>query len=125
MGKPGSYYAGIDRVGNVKPMTVGARMFRVEQQLNSMEKKLDQVMHSINNLVIQQQQKPMSTYQYHHPNYHASVGPFTYSSPSFDNFQTTSHSQQVALPAGPSQTNTPMTSMNYQPPLRPPLEDDV
>ncbi|XP_025835043.1 potassium voltage-gated channel subfamily KQT member 1 [Agrilus planipennis] len=32
LGKPGSYLAGIDRVGNVKPMTVGARLYRVEQQ---------------------------------------------------------------------------------------------
>lgn len=34
LGKPGSYLAGIDRVGNVKPMTVGARLYRVEQQVN-------------------------------------------------------------------------------------------
>lgn len=33
LGKPGSYLAGIDRVGNVKPMTVGARLYRVEQQV--------------------------------------------------------------------------------------------
>lgn len=35
LGKPGSYLAGIDRVGNVKPMTVGARLYRVEQQVKS------------------------------------------------------------------------------------------
>ncbi|GJQ83137.1 hypothetical protein Trydic_g15374 [Trypoxylus dichotomus] len=34
LGKPGSYLAGIDRVGNVKPMTVGARLYRVEQQVS-------------------------------------------------------------------------------------------
>lgn len=34
LGKPGSYLAGIDRIGNVKPMTVGARLYRVEQQVN-------------------------------------------------------------------------------------------
>uniref|UniRef100_A0A182SMV6 Potassium channel voltage dependent KCNQ C-terminal domain-containing protein n=1 Tax=Anopheles maculatus TaxID=74869 RepID=A0A182SMV6_9DIPT len=34
LGKPGSYLAGIDRVGNIKPMTVGARLYRVEQQLS-------------------------------------------------------------------------------------------
>lgn len=34
LGKPGSYLAGIDRVGNVKPMTVGARLYRVEQQVD-------------------------------------------------------------------------------------------
>ncbi|XP_043268980.1 potassium voltage-gated channel subfamily KQT member 1-like isoform X4 [Venturia canescens] len=32
LGKPGSYLAGIDRSGNVKPMTIGARLYRVEQQ---------------------------------------------------------------------------------------------
>lgn len=35
LGKPGSYLAGIDRVGNVKPMTVGARLYRVEQQVKA------------------------------------------------------------------------------------------
>lgn len=33
LGKPGSYLAGIDRAGNVKPMTIGARLYRVEQQV--------------------------------------------------------------------------------------------
>lgn len=119
----------MDRVGNQKPMTVGARMFRVEQQLNSMEKKLDQVMHSINTLVIQQQ-KPMPTYQppqhylHHHPNYHATSGQYTISPPSFENFQSFQMTSS-GLPAGPSQPNTPMTSMNYQPTSKPVLEDDV
>ncbi|KAJ8984378.1 hypothetical protein NQ317_003526, partial [Molorchus minor] len=48
LGKPGSYLAGIDRVGNVKPMTVGARLYRVEQQLGSMDKKLETVLHVLN-----------------------------------------------------------------------------
>lgn len=48
LGKPGSYLAGIDRVGNVKPMTVGARLYRVEQQLSHMDKKLDQLIHTLN-----------------------------------------------------------------------------
>lgn len=34
LGKPGSYLAGIDRAGNVKPMTIGARLYRVEQQVH-------------------------------------------------------------------------------------------
>jgi hypothetical protein len=34
LGKPGSYLAGIDRAGNVKPMTIGARLYRVEQQVS-------------------------------------------------------------------------------------------
>jgi len=33
LGKPGSYLAGIDRSGNVKPMTIGARLYRLEQQV--------------------------------------------------------------------------------------------
>ncbi|XP_063862280.1 potassium voltage-gated channel subfamily KQT member 1-like isoform X5 [Scylla paramamosain] len=32
LGKPGSYLSGIDKAGNVKPMTIGARLYRVEQQ---------------------------------------------------------------------------------------------
>jgi len=41
LGKPGSYLAGIDRSGNVKPMTIGARLYRLEQQvkLNSLNNK--------------------------------------------------------------------------------------
>lgn len=35
LGKPGSYLAGIDRAGNVKPMTIGARLYRLEQQVNA------------------------------------------------------------------------------------------
>uniref|UniRef100_A0A182U1E5 Potassium channel voltage dependent KCNQ C-terminal domain-containing protein n=1 Tax=Anopheles melas TaxID=34690 RepID=A0A182U1E5_9DIPT len=42
LGKPGSYLAGIDRVGNVKPMTVGARLYRVEQQLSGEEEQQQQ-----------------------------------------------------------------------------------
>lgn len=35
LGKPGSYLGGIDRAGNVKPMTIGARLCRVEQQVTN------------------------------------------------------------------------------------------
>ncbi|XP_074039471.1 potassium voltage-gated channel subfamily KQT member 1 isoform X2 [Leptinotarsa decemlineata] len=55
LGKPGSYLAGIDRVGNVKPMTVGARLYRVEQQLGTMDKKLDAIANVINILAQTQQ----------------------------------------------------------------------
>lgn len=41
LGKPGSYLAGIDRVGNLKPMTVGARLYRVEQQVSDIFLALD------------------------------------------------------------------------------------
>lgn len=56
LGKPGSYLAGIDRVGNVKPMTVGARLYRVEQQLSGMDKKMDQLMYTLNAISHQKQQ---------------------------------------------------------------------
>ncbi|KAK7078501.1 Potassium voltage-gated channel subfamily KQT member 1 [Halocaridina rubra] len=50
LGKPGSYLAGIDKSGNVKPMTIGARLYRVEQQLVLLDKKLDQMLFICNGL---------------------------------------------------------------------------
>ncbi|XP_057339884.1 potassium voltage-gated channel subfamily KQT member 1-like isoform X3 [Microplitis mediator] len=58
LGKPGSYLAGIDRAGNVKPMTIGARLYRVEQQLSVMDKKLDQLVYVLNAMA-QKQQIPL------------------------------------------------------------------
>ncbi|CRL03997.1 CLUMA_CG017115, isoform A [Clunio marinus] len=126
LGKPGSYYAGMDRVGNVKPMTVGARMYRVEQQLNSMDRKLEQLVHAINNLTIQQQ-RMMPQQQPHY--YSHTSGPLALP-PVFDNFNhqyqatatgmTAQQLQDLQLPAGPSMINTPVSSMQH-----PPLEDDV
>ncbi|KZC09333.1 Potassium voltage-gated channel subfamily KQT member 1 [Dufourea novaeangliae] len=58
LGKPGSYLAGIDRAGNVKPMTIGARLYRLEQQLSVMDKKLDQLGYVLN-AVAQKQQIPL------------------------------------------------------------------
>ncbi|XP_050576333.1 potassium voltage-gated channel subfamily KQT member 1 isoform X2 [Bombus affinis] len=58
LGKPGSYLAGIDRAGNVKPMTIGARLYRVEQQLSVIDKKLDQLVYVLN-AVAQKQQIPL------------------------------------------------------------------
>ncbi|XP_026479169.1 potassium voltage-gated channel subfamily KQT member 1-like [Ctenocephalides felis] len=49
LGKPGSYLAGIDRVGNVRPMTMGARLYRVEQQLSEMDRKLDRLLQVLEN----------------------------------------------------------------------------
>ncbi|XP_073998080.1 KCNQ potassium channel isoform X2 [Rhodnius prolixus] len=48
LGKPGSYLGGIDRAGNIKPMTIGARLCRVEQQLSNMDRKLDQLTYILN-----------------------------------------------------------------------------
>ena len=36
LGKPGSYLSGMDKAGNVKPMTIGARLYRVEQQVSKL-----------------------------------------------------------------------------------------
>ncbi|XP_020282867.1 potassium voltage-gated channel subfamily KQT member 1 isoform X3 [Pseudomyrmex gracilis] len=58
LGKPGSYLAGLDRAGNMKPMTIGARLYRVEQQLSVMDKKIDQLMY-VMNAVKQKQQVPL------------------------------------------------------------------
>ena len=33
LGKPGSYHHGIDREGHIKPMTIGARLYRLENQV--------------------------------------------------------------------------------------------
>ena len=123
LGKPGSYLAGFDRTGNVKPMTVGARMYRVEQQLNSMDRKLDQLVHAINNLTIQQAKMMASPQQQQQQHKHFNYGPLALP-PAFDNFQlstavTAQQLQGLQLPAGPSQSNTPTTSMV------PYLEDDV
>ncbi|KAK9886984.1 hypothetical protein WA026_019241 [Henosepilachna vigintioctopunctata] len=58
LGKPGSYLGGIDRIGNVKPMTVGARLYRVEQQLDSLDKKLDNFTFLLNSLALKQPTNP-------------------------------------------------------------------
>nr|CAD7194175.1 unnamed protein product [Timema douglasi] len=58
LGKPGSYLTGTDRSGNVKPMTIGARLYRVEQQLCMMDKKIDQLMYVLN-AVAQKQHIPV------------------------------------------------------------------
>lgn len=124
LGKPGSYYAGIDRVGNAKPMTIGARMHRVEQQLSSMDRKLEQLVHAINNLTVQQQKMIPQPQHFHHPS-----GPIGLP-PAFDSSNhhyqlmaaamTAQQLQGLQLPAGPSQANTPVSSMQH-----PSLEDDV
>lgn len=78
LGKPGSYLTGIDRVGNVRPMTVGARLYRVEQHMSNLDKKLDQIMHAINGMA---HQKMISS---------------------------SSSTQPLILPAGPSQAPSPI-----------------
>jgi potassium voltage-gated channel KQT-like subfamily protein 1 len=33
LGKPGSYHHGVDKRGHIKPMTIGARLYRLENQV--------------------------------------------------------------------------------------------
>lgn len=62
LGKPGSYLTGMDRIGNLKPMTVGARLYRVEQQLSGMDKKMDQLMYTLNAITHLKQQQQQQTH---------------------------------------------------------------
>lgn len=105
-------------------MTVGARMYRVEQQLGAMDRKLDQLVHALNNITMQQQK--MATPQ---PPCYVSNS-MALPPPLFDNYHqsyqmstasgmTAQQLQGLQLPAGPSQANTPLSSM------QPHLEDDV
>jgi len=41
LGKPGNYHHGIDKEGHIKPMTIGARLYRVENQMSAVDRKLD------------------------------------------------------------------------------------
>ena len=43
LGKPGAYHHGVDRKGNIKPMTIGARLYRLEDQISKQDGKLDEV----------------------------------------------------------------------------------
>ncbi|XP_049288908.1 potassium voltage-gated channel subfamily KQT member 4-like isoform X2 [Anopheles funestus] len=136
LGKPGSYLAGIDRVGNIKPMTVGARLYRVEQQLSVMDKKLDQLTHAINSMTMQQKMilPPMQPYQAHplhqqtHPmppsvsaGVHPLHSPATLGAIVQHQQQLQQQQQQISplqLPAAPSQASSPSLAMKS-------LEDDV
>ena len=33
LGKPGNYHHGIDKEGHIKPMTIGGRLYRLENQV--------------------------------------------------------------------------------------------
>nr|XP_040574218.1 potassium voltage-gated channel subfamily KQT member 1-like isoform X2 [Lepeophtheirus salmonis] len=51
LGKPGNYHHGVDREGHIKPMTIGARLYRVEHHLNTVDRKLDDMNHLLRVLV--------------------------------------------------------------------------
>ena len=40
LGKPGNYHHGIDKEGHIKPMTIGARLYRLENQVNLKKKNI-------------------------------------------------------------------------------------
>ncbi|XP_065081234.1 potassium voltage-gated channel subfamily KQT member 1-like isoform X1 [Ochlerotatus camptorhynchus] len=103
LGKPGSYLTGIDRVGNIKPMTVGARLYRVEQQLSVMDKKLDQLTHAINSMTMQQKMilPPIQTQMFQQQQMAVAL----------------SQMPPLQLPPAPSQANSPTPTKC--------LEDDV
>lgn len=99
-------------------------MYRVEQQLGAMDRKLDQLVHALNNLNIQQQQRSgPPPQQFHAPSPLALPPPFDYYNPTYQmstaSGMTAQQLQGLQLPAGPSQANTPLSSM------QPHLEDDV
>ena len=43
LGKPGTYHHGVDRRGNIKPMTIGARLYRLENQISKQDGKIDEI----------------------------------------------------------------------------------
>lgn len=57
MGKPGSYHHGVDREGHIKPMTIGARLYRLENQVAQVDRKLDGMTNMLKALLAQQQQQ--------------------------------------------------------------------
>lgn len=115
LGKPGSYYAGIDKV--VKPMTVGARLYRVEQQMSMMDKKLDVIVNCINSMAHNRNLSNAASNsnllgQFYQLQPYQSTSQFStlYSS---DAGQTLLSQQQLALPStasSPIPSNSPVTS---------------
>lgn len=110
----------MSRVGHAKAMTIGARIVRVEQQLSTMDRKLDQLVDTINILATQSTQRmlPQSQQYYNHQQQHQHhyQHPLTLP-PSFENINTQypqqMSSQQVhalQLPPAPSQASTPVSS---------------
>lgn len=111
----------MDRIGNVKPMTVGARLYRVEQQLNVMDRKLDQLIHSINIISTNQNLKmlPSSVSQTQfHQSHHPSPIPMQLGYQQTASAITAQQLQALQLPPAPSQSPSPITCLTH-------LEDDV
>lgn len=92
-------------MGNARPMTVGARLYRVEQHMSTLDKKLDQIMNAIHTMSNQQQR--MAAVQANAV-INGATGPSPMASASM---------QPLLLPAAPSLAPSPI-------PMRC-LEDDV
>jgi len=56
LGKPGSYHHGMDKDGHIKPMTIGARLYRLENQVGSVDRKLDGISQMLRGFVQMQHQ---------------------------------------------------------------------
>ena len=121
----------MSRVGHAKAMTIGARIVRVEQQLSTMDRKLDQLVDTINILATQSTQRMLpqsqsyySHQQQQHQHQQQHYQPPLTLPPTFENINTQypqqMSSQQVhalQLPPAPSQASTPVSSTH--------LEDDI
>ena len=57
LGKPGAYHHGVDRKGNIKPMTIGARLYRLEDQISKQDGKMDEVCRLLEKLSSVQDQR--------------------------------------------------------------------
>ena len=57
LGKPGAYHHGVDRKGNIKPMTIGARLYRLEDQISKQDGKMDEVCRLLEKLSSMQDQR--------------------------------------------------------------------
>ena len=50
LGKPGTYHHGVDRRGHIKPMTIGARLYRLENLIGNQDTKMDNILTLLANL---------------------------------------------------------------------------
>lgn len=104
-------------------MTVGARLYRVEQQLSVMDRKLDQLIHSVNVFTTNQNYKmlPSSVSQMHLQQHHSQQPVPIQQLKGYRQASTIMTAQQLQalqLPPHPSKSPSPVTTLTH-------LEDDV
>ncbi|XP_059080040.1 potassium voltage-gated channel subfamily KQT member 1-like isoform X5 [Tigriopus californicus] len=56
LGKPGSYHHGVDREGHIKPMTIGARLYRLENQVSNVDRRMEGMTQMLK-LILQRQEE--------------------------------------------------------------------